>query len=115
MAINAGSCRILPISAAVLIIASGGVSWAQAAPDEPVRIVVGDLDFSRARDVELFRRRVDQAAGPLCRREGQLDFYELNACYRGVRRQAVRHLSDDQRRALLATSSKIRMWSGTVD
>ncbi len=111
MPINAGSRRILPIWAAVLITASGGASWAGPA-DVPVRVVIGDLDFSRVGDVELFRRRVDEAAGHLCGREGQLDFYERNACYRGVRRQSVRHLSDDQRRALLATSREIRMWSG---
>jgi len=115
MAIKAGSCHILPISLAVLSIVSGDASWAQRTTGLPMRVVVGDLDFSRARDVELFKRRVDHAAGRVCGRESQLDFYEMNACYRGVRRQSLRQLSDDQRRALLATSSEIRMWSGGVD
>jgi UrcA family protein len=104
---------LLPIAAACLLIAAGP-TWAQAA-DAPVRVVVGDLDFSSPRDVEMFKRRVDDAARTLCGRESQLDFHEASACYRGVRRQCVRQLSDAQRRALLAASSRIRIWAGLVD
>jgi UrcA family protein len=105
---------LLLIPAATLALAAGGPAWAQR-HDEPVRVAVGDLDFSSPRDVELFRRRVDEAARTLCRRESQQDFYEASACYRGIRRQCVRQLSDAQRRALLATSRTIRIWAGLVD
>jgi UrcA family protein len=109
------SSRIpLLITAAILAIGCGGGAWAQH-PDQPVRVVVGDLDFSNPRDIERFKRRVDDAARTLCGRDGQLDFYEANACYRGVRRQCVRELSDAQRRALLATSGRIRLWAGLID
>jgi hypothetical protein len=63
----------------------------------------------------VFKRRVDAAARALCGRESQLDFYETNACYRGVRRQCVRQLSREQRRALVTTAPGIRLWWGLVD
>jgi len=106
----ANSCRFLcPMLAAILPIGSSA-SWAAPRVDEPVRVAVGDLDFSSARDVGLFRTRVDKAARSLCGRQSQLDFLEMNACYRAVRDQCVRKLSPAQRRELLATSSKIKVW-----
>ena len=106
----AGCCRVPAPLLAVILSISGGATWATPHPDDSVSVVVGDLNFSSARDVELFTRRVDKAARTLCTRRSQLDFYEMNACYRAVRRQCVRKLSDSQRRELLATSSKIRKW-----
>jgi UrcA family protein len=99
--------RVVGALLAALLALAGG-SAARAAPrlDEAVRVVIGDLDFSSARDIELFRRRVDQAARALCGRQGQLDFLETHACYRGVRDQFVRKLSDGQRRQLFAISSQ---------
>jgi UrcA family protein len=109
----AGSCRLLcPTLAAILAIASSDASRAAQRADNSARLVVGDLDFSSARDVELFRRRVDKVERSLCRRESQLDFLEMSACYRLVRDQCLRKLSDGQRRELLATSDRIRMWWG---
>lgn len=92
--------------AVIASLALGSFAWAAPHGDGPVRMSVGDLDFSNARDVELFNRRVDQAARTLCGREGQLDFFEANACRRGVRRRVARMLSDDQRRALFSAKPK---------
>jgi len=107
MTILGGSSRFLCASLSVILsLAAGDASRAAPRPDGSVGVSVGDLDFSNARDVELFRRRVDRAARTLCGRQAQLDFLETNACYRGVRDQVVRKLADDQRRRLLATSGK---------
>jgi UrcA family protein len=87
------------------------IFWTSAAcaaqpRSDAVHVVVGDLDFSSARDVARFASRVDTAARSLCRQQSQLDFLETGACYRWVRAQFVRQLSDAQRRQLLAASRR---------
>jgi UrcA family protein len=105
-----GCCRASVPLLATLFVVLGPASSAAPQPDESVSVVVGDLDFSSPRDIDVFTRRVDKGARSLCRREGQLDFLEMNACLHAIRRQCLRQLTDGQRRELLAASSKIRMW-----
>ena len=107
------SCRVLCVAlSAAAAIASGAAASAQPA-GVAVRVAIGDLDFSSARDVAVFRQRVDKAARSLCTRESQLDVLEMTACQRAIRAQCLRNLSDVQRRQLLATTGGVgRPWGG---
>lgn len=104
--------RVIGIMVGAMLIISASLSAARAtARDEgSVHIVVGDLDFSNPHDLSVFRRRVKQAVGDACRRDGQLDFLELSACYRQVSDDIVDKLGNEDRTKLLKASRKTELW-----
>ncbi len=101
------------LSLSVSLLSAG--AGAAERPDASVRVTVGDLDFSKARDVALFARRIDQAARTLCRPDDQLDFLERSACYRGVHERVLQALKAAQRRQLFAASGALGVGAGRAE
>ena len=83
------------VMAATPLLAAGGVAHAQQAP--VVRIRTADLDFTRSSAATAFDRRVDAAAGAVCRPAGVADLAGVAACKRAVSEQAHAQLRQQRR------------------
>lgn len=88
----------LAAALATAALTTAGVASAHTTPvTRTARIMVSDLDFSRAAHVAKFEKRISRAAYDLCPIEARQNSAKAEACRSGLQSQAIAKLSDMQR------------------